>query len=207
MKNYSALRPGVEVIVIGDQTESATTSMKMQLDRLVQNGVTVKITTKQHALMHNKVMIVDDRYVATGSYNWTARASRGNDENLVVIDGKEVAHTYQTFVFERALNYETLRSHNPAAAAAPDRSATDEKIRLAAIELAPYYRSGPEFNDDPAAPTNVAVAGGLNPQPDAAKPAVDAGVGLDEAGNALPLYPPVNNPDAPSQMGNGAFKE
>lgn len=105
----AARAKGREVMVVCDKTESGTTPMKVQLDRLLQHDVTVKITTKQNALMHNKVMIVDDRYVATGSYNWTTRASHGNDENLVVLDGKEVASTFETFVFQRILNYETLK--------------------------------------------------------------------------------------------------
>jgi len=190
---------GVEVRIVCDQMEAATTSMKIELDRLVQNGIDVKITTKQKALMHNKMMVVDDRYVATGSYNWTLRAQKNNDENLVIIDGKEVASSFETFVFERVLNYETLRGHNPAAAAMPDETAKHEEIRQLAIELAPYYGAGPEFNDDPDAPRHQAVAAGTNPQPNGTNPDIE-GQPVDALGNALPLYPPVNNPDAPSQQ-------
>ena len=45
--------------------------------------------------MHNKFCIVDDQITLTGSYNWTARADLENDENLLVIESKEIARIYK----------------------------------------------------------------------------------------------------------------
>ncbi|ACL24321.1 phospholipase D-like domain-containing protein [Chloroflexus aggregans] len=50
--------------------------------------------------MHHKVIIIDDRIVITGSYNFTARAERTNDENLLIIDDPVLAAAYLT-EFER----------------------------------------------------------------------------------------------------------
>lgn len=45
-------------------------------------------------ILHHKVIIIDDRIVITGSYNFTGSAEESNDENLVVIDDSVVAQQY-----------------------------------------------------------------------------------------------------------------
>lgn len=42
-------------------------------------------------LLHHKFALVDDRWVITGSQNWSEAANRGNDENILVIDNPTVA--------------------------------------------------------------------------------------------------------------------
>src|SRR5262249_6640963 len=69
--------------------------------------VPVRLAVKQKALMHNKVGIFDAKTVCTGSFNWTNAAQKRNDENLIVIEGAQVAEDYETFVFERILSTET----------------------------------------------------------------------------------------------------
>lgn len=51
------------------------------------------------------------------------------------------------------------------------------------------------------------IGAGNSTQADDYLPAEEAGVPLDQYGNALPLYPPVNNPNAPSQQTNGKNKK
>jgi phosphatidylserine/phosphatidylglycerophosphate/cardiolipin synthase-like enzyme len=51
-------------------------------------------------LMHHKVIIIDDRTVVVGSYNFSASANRSNDENILIIDSVELARQY-TAEFER----------------------------------------------------------------------------------------------------------
>jgi phosphatidylserine/phosphatidylglycerophosphate/cardiolipin synthase-like enzyme len=43
--------------------------------------------------MHNKVMIIDDKVVITGSYNFSENAEL-NDENMLIIESKSVAGAY-----------------------------------------------------------------------------------------------------------------
>ena len=43
--------------------------------------------------MHNKAMILDDRYVITGSYNFSENAE-ANGENMLMIDSRPVARAY-----------------------------------------------------------------------------------------------------------------
>jgi len=43
---------------------------------------------------HAKLMIVDDRYVVIGSFNWSYYSIEKNNEVAVVIDSKEIAQQY-----------------------------------------------------------------------------------------------------------------
>jgi phosphatidylserine/phosphatidylglycerophosphate/cardiolipin synthase-like enzyme len=45
-------------------------------------------------LMHHKVIIIDEKIVVTGSYNFTTRAEEQNDENVVIIHNPDVAAQY-----------------------------------------------------------------------------------------------------------------
>jgi phosphatidylserine/phosphatidylglycerophosphate/cardiolipin synthase-like enzyme len=44
--------------------------------------------------MHHKVIIVDQRYVITGSLNFSTRAESVNDENVIILDNPEIARRY-----------------------------------------------------------------------------------------------------------------
>jgi len=55
--------------------------------------IRVKIDT-QHAIAHNKVMIIDGETVITGSFNFTKAAEENNAENLLVIRDKKLAERY-----------------------------------------------------------------------------------------------------------------
>jgi phosphatidylserine/phosphatidylglycerophosphate/cardiolipin synthase-like enzyme len=48
----------------------------------------------QHAIAHNKVMIIDGETVITGSFNFTKAAEENNAENLLVIRDREMADLY-----------------------------------------------------------------------------------------------------------------
>jgi phosphatidylserine/phosphatidylglycerophosphate/cardiolipin synthase-like enzyme len=53
--------------------------------------------------MHHKVIIIDDRIVITGSYNFTGRAEDTNDENLIIIDDPAIAQQFLQ-EFDRVYN-------------------------------------------------------------------------------------------------------
>lgn len=44
--------------------------------------------------LHHKVIIIDERRVITGSFNFSRNAARGNDENIVIIDDATIAALY-----------------------------------------------------------------------------------------------------------------
>lgn len=53
--------------------------------------------------MHNKVIVVDDETVITGSYNFSQSAETKNDENVVIIHSPDIATRYRK-QFESLLN-------------------------------------------------------------------------------------------------------
>jgi len=44
--------------------------------------------------MHNKVIVVDERFVITGSLNFSTNAEESNDENVIIIDNVDIAKLY-----------------------------------------------------------------------------------------------------------------
>lgn len=48
----------------------------------------------QHAIAHNKIIIIDREVVITGSFNFTKAAEERNAENLLVLRSKELAKSY-----------------------------------------------------------------------------------------------------------------
>jgi len=61
--------------------------------RLRQGGVDV-LEDGNCYILHHKVIVVDERTVITGSYNFTGSAERDNDENLVIVDDPTLARAY-----------------------------------------------------------------------------------------------------------------
>lgn len=47
-----------------------------------------------HAIAHNKVMVIDDETVITGSLNFSKQAEERNAENLLVIRDRKLAEIY-----------------------------------------------------------------------------------------------------------------
>ncbi len=46
------------------------------------------------SFMHNKVIVVDERFVITGSLNFSTNAEKSNDENVIIIDNTDIAKLY-----------------------------------------------------------------------------------------------------------------
>ncbi len=82
---------GVDVAVILD--ESQRSEKYSSADFLLHAGIATAIDNR-HAIAHNKVMIVDQRVVITGSFNFTKAAEESNAENLLVIRDPQIAEIY-----------------------------------------------------------------------------------------------------------------
>jgi len=80
----------VKVIVDKSQFEKGTFS---RVPYLLKQGIPIFKDDKV-SIAHNKVMIIDDETVVTGSYNFTVSADRYNAENLLVIKDKGLAKHY-----------------------------------------------------------------------------------------------------------------
>ena len=56
-------------------------------------GLQVRLDRNRGA-MHHKVIIIDGERVIMGSYNYSRNANRYNDENIMIIDNREIAGRY-----------------------------------------------------------------------------------------------------------------
>jgi len=83
---------GIDVRVIEDDSELSQPGSVVGW--LASQGVPVMIDKPPRGIAHNKVMVFDRRAVVTGSFNFTKAAQERNAENLVVIDGADVADAY-----------------------------------------------------------------------------------------------------------------
>ena len=61
--------------------------------RLRQGGVDV-LEDGNCYILHHKVIVIDERTVITGSYNFTNSAEKDNDENLVIVDDPNLARAF-----------------------------------------------------------------------------------------------------------------
>ncbi|WP_308388426.1 phospholipase D family protein [Acidithiobacillus sp. AMEEHan] len=80
----AAQKRGVEVRVLLDKSQR--TQKYSEADFFANQGVDIRIDD-QHAIAHNKVMVIDDATVITGSFNFTKAAEQANAENLLVLRG------------------------------------------------------------------------------------------------------------------------
>ncbi len=87
----NAHKRGVKVEVILDKSQR--TQKYSSATFLYNQGIPVKIDG-QHAIAHNKVMVIDGETVITGSFNFTKAAEENNAENLLVIRDRKLAERY-----------------------------------------------------------------------------------------------------------------
>jgi phosphatidylserine/phosphatidylglycerophosphate/cardiolipin synthase-like enzyme len=96
-----AHKRGVQVQVILDKSQR--TEKYSSADFLANQGVQTMIGA-DHAISHNKVMIIDGEIVITGSFNFTKAAQEKNAENVLIVRDKAPAAQYTQ-------NWDVHRSH------------------------------------------------------------------------------------------------
>lgn len=88
----TAKKRGLDVEVILDKSQDRRDSPRSRYSGatyLANAGVPVWIDDAP-AIAHSKVVILDDKVVITGSFNFTKSADTRNAENVVIIDGTAV---------------------------------------------------------------------------------------------------------------------
>jgi hypothetical protein len=106
-----AHRRGVNVQVILDKSNA--TGRYSSADFISRAGIPTFIDAA-HAIAHNKVMVIDERQVITGSFNFTRAAEERNAENLLVIDDDQLAKQF-------AQNWEAHQQHSEPYVRRPKR--------------------------------------------------------------------------------------
>lgn len=65
----------------------------------LRKGNVMSLRDGNQALMHHKVMIIDDETVVTGSFNFSKSADEGNNENAIIIKSAAIAKQYTSEYF------------------------------------------------------------------------------------------------------------
>lgn len=122
-------RAGKTLRVVTDNENEDLSSVR----RLRRNGTSV-ITDDRSALMHNKFIVIDERFVWTGSLNYTSNGAYCNNNNAVRIDSPELAENFSAEVDEM---YEE-RAFGPTS---PDRTPW-KSVRINGVRIDSYF--GPD---------------------------------------------------------------
>lgn len=102
---------GVDVKVILDKSQYA--AEKYSSSKFLSNhGIPVWIDYKP-AIAHNKIMIIDNGIVITGSFNFTKSAQEKNAENLIMISDTAVASKYLENWMRRQRESVPLANYQP----------------------------------------------------------------------------------------------
>ncbi len=139
-----ARKRGVRVEAVLDKSNrtdrySAATFLKNQ-------GADVFIDAK-HDIAHNKILIIDERVLFTGSFNFTKNAEESNAENLLIIrDNPDLIARYLANFTEHrrhSVPYETAAPSGPnapgAGIAPPTPPETDRKTRFVGSRTSNVY--------------------------------------------------------------------
>jgi phosphatidylserine/phosphatidylglycerophosphate/cardiolipin synthase-like enzyme len=86
-----AYKKGIKVQAILDKSQKSERYTSAAF--LANSGIPTFIDST-HAIAHNKIMIIDQETVITGSFNFTKSAEEKNAENLLIIKSKELAKAY-----------------------------------------------------------------------------------------------------------------
>lgn len=103
----AAHKRGLNIRVILDKSQR--TEKYSSATFLANAGIAVQIDSK-HAKAHNKVMIIDEEIVITGSFNFSTAAEESNAENLLIIRDKRLAEIYTKNFEDHEKHSEVYRS-------------------------------------------------------------------------------------------------
>jgi phosphatidylserine/phosphatidylglycerophosphate/cardiolipin synthase-like enzyme len=89
-----AYKRGVDIKIILDATAARNNYSKHKLLR--EEGIEVKVENFG-GKMHAKSMIIDDKYIVSGSMNFTKAGNSKNDENTLIIKNEKLAKQYKEY--------------------------------------------------------------------------------------------------------------
>ena len=86
---------GVQIRIIADNVpmiKNANSLIKL----LIDDGFSVKLVHGVHGgIMHNKFCIFDQKFLFTGSFNWTDKEEQNNYENALFLADPRIIEEYQ----------------------------------------------------------------------------------------------------------------
>ncbi len=99
-----AAKRGVTVRIILDEKANAD-AQDHSVGGFCADGGCAVWYDRKHSIAHNKVMVIDDATVVTGSFNFTNQAEHANAENLLVLRSAALARAYRD-------NWQTHLAHS-----------------------------------------------------------------------------------------------
>ena len=97
---------GVQVRVVTE----ANNVDEEEIERLQAAGIPVANDGEHDGLMHHKFIVIDERYVWTGSYNMTDNGAYRNNNNVILIDSVPLAYNFTQEFRDLFLNAEDGKS-------------------------------------------------------------------------------------------------
>lgn len=88
---------GVKVTVITDNDK--VNDRGSDIEWIFKSGIEVR-TDHGPSHMHHKFAIFDDKYLLTGSFNWTRSATKYNQENVILTDNEELVEKHVVYYHE-----------------------------------------------------------------------------------------------------------
>ena len=89
----------VEVVADGSGFDSQYTKLGLleehNIPLYIYSDVRENSRRKYDSIMHNKFIIIDNKKLWTGSFNWTNSADTSNQENIIITDDSEVIERYK----------------------------------------------------------------------------------------------------------------
>jgi len=153
----AAKKKGVHLEVLLDSINEKDPTSEMGM--LLDGGIPCQVDDN-HGCMHSKVMIIDNRILVTGSFNFTRQSEEENVENLLVIQGvSDLVYTYREHFFSHkaharaAQKPSLIRMGNPAMGVMPSPVAATTPTRATIPNPAP----SPSLPSSPPAPTRATV--------------------------------------------------
>jgi phosphatidylserine/phosphatidylglycerophosphate/cardiolipin synthase-like enzyme len=122
----AAHKRGVKVTIILDGAQQST---KYSDATYFSNAGMSPLIDKSHKTAHNKVIIIDDSILITGSFNFSANAE-DNAENMLII--RDMPKVVEAYVKNFALHEEHAKPYVPPSSAtkstAPAKNATAKPV-------------------------------------------------------------------------------
>jgi phosphatidylserine/phosphatidylglycerophosphate/cardiolipin synthase-like enzyme len=123
-----AHKRGVKILAVVDKSNETD---KYSAATFLTNAGIPPLIDDQHAIAHNKVMVIDSTTILTGSFNFTKAAEEKNAENLLVIkDAPELVKAYEQNIHLHAAHaHSYTRRAAPVPSAASSTPETDGEVR------------------------------------------------------------------------------
>ncbi len=94
--------PNMDVVVVLDKSDKTA---KGSMAPILKNSNVPVFIDSKHAIMHDKVIVVDGKAFETGSYNFTNSAEKNNAENCLIEMDPTKAQVYEA-------NFQVHKGHS-----------------------------------------------------------------------------------------------